>query len=131
LISNLTEEGTESRFLHIHNLDIEDKHRGLLTTTHLADITGIRVRLDDGREVEISNWRLVKDRVPGHCITGNRNVEIANYGNATLDIQFGQGLPYEGNAVVPTCLQLAQLVLGIVTELARITGVWMEYRVVS
>lgn len=118
--------GYGESLVHLHNLDIEDKHRGLLDTTYFGDISGIRIRLDDGREVELGNWRLVRDRVAAHCITGNRNVQITNEGNATFDIKFGEGLPFDGESIVPTCTQLSQFVSGIVEELARIMRVLID-----
>ena len=55
--------GNGAGLWHLHTLDIEDKHRILLTTTHLTLISGIRVKLNNGREEEIGDWLIVPGQI--------------------------------------------------------------------
>ena len=56
--------GDGEALVHLHNLDIEDKHRIILAATHLAFVNGIRVQLDDGIEANIGDWLIV----PNACL---------------------------------------------------------------
>lgn len=112
---------------HLHALDIEDKHRILLTTTHLTFVQGIRIQLDNGIERDIGDWLIVPGHIAKHCIDGNRNVKVTQQGQPTFNVKFGDGLPFQGNPIIPTCHQLAQFVSDVVEQMAHIMRVLIKY----
>jgi hypothetical protein len=120
--------GYGEALFYLHSLDIEDKHRTILTTTVLTFVSGICIQLDNGTEVNIGDWLIVPNQVAENCINGNRDVKVIKQGQPAFHMEFSRGLPLGGHTVLPTCIQLAHYVTGVIQQLDHIMNVWMEYR---
>jgi hypothetical protein len=104
----------------LHNLNILDKHRLLLPVMQLQAILDIGAEDDRGCKVPIGTWLITKWRTAYYPCFGMSNVKITNQGKAALTIFFDNGLPMEGQSVLPTLLQLAELVTGVIDGIEEV-----------
>lgn len=104
--------GGDSILCALHRLDIIDKHRMLIPTVSIGALTHVNANIGP---VTFTDCTLAVGQggvlslldMPG-------DVEIEGYGKPTYAILFDKGQGFEGQAVVPTLLQLSQLVSGVV-----------------
>jgi hypothetical protein len=77
----------------LHTLDIEDKHRLLITKSEVSLIRGITVEDDAGVERHIGNWLAVNNQIADFGLNGMRNAKVKNKGQPSLNILFGNSPP--------------------------------------
>ncbi len=117
--------GTGEMLYHLHELDIEDKHRLLIAHRQFTLVRGITLRDDRGEEFEIGDWLIVPPHTASHPIEGHRRFEITGYGHASTHVTFGEGMPLEGQFVLPTLHQFTRLVTHVINcfeALRRVDG---------
>jgi hypothetical protein len=94
----------------LHAIDIIDKHRLLLAHLDFSYITGIRAIDDRGEEFEIPKWLFTPPHIMAYRCIGHSNIKITNNGKAMVAITFEDGLPFEGQTILPTLTDLAKMV---------------------
>jgi hypothetical protein len=104
--------GNESLWA-LHQLDILDKHRLLIPVLNVSFLTGIRIKHSEG-SFGLGQWAITGRRSALKRLTGLKNCEIADYGEPEVLVFFGEGFPFQGEAIVPTLHQLAEFVSGTV-----------------
>jgi hypothetical protein len=103
----------------LHALDIEDKHRLLISNLQWKWIRNVRYKDETGEVFVIPEWAGTSDHIP-RFPTGRRKVQIADNGNATLSIVFAQGLPLGGDHILPRLRQLALVVSRTIDNIERV-----------
>ena len=103
----------------LHQLDIEDKHRLLISYLQFQWIRGIHYKDEGGDVFEVPEWHATGERMP-RFPTGKRKVEVTDKGHASASIVFAHGLPLGGKHIFPTLNNLAgfvdRTVIGIKRE---------------
>lgn len=104
--------GGDTTLCALHRLDIIDKHQMLIPTVSVAALRHVNANigvmtLTDCTLTVGQGGVLTLASMPG-------DVEIEGHGEPTYAILFDKGQVFEGQAVVPTLLQLSQLVSGVV-----------------
>jgi hypothetical protein len=106
------------RFLFdLHDLDIEDKHRLLITKSEFSMVDGITIENDAGKELNIGTWLVVYGKVAAFPLNGWRNAKVKNQGLPSYSVRFGETLPFALDPVIPTMKQLSILVSGTIDEI--------------
>lgn len=116
--------GKGEMILSLHDLDIEDKHRLLIAHREYALITGMTAIDDRGEEFVIDDWLIVPPHTASQPFEGHRHFKITNYGTARIHVTFGEGMPLQGQFVLPTLLKLIELI-------SRLVGVFETIRSVA
>jgi hypothetical protein len=109
--------GGNNTLCALHSLDVIDKHRLLIPTISIAALTHVNAKigpmiLTDCTLVVGQGGVLNLASIPG-------NIEIEGQGQPAYAILFDKGQVFEGQAVVPTLLQLKQLVSGVVQTIEK------------
>lgn len=94
----------------LHDLDLTDKHKLLISTDQGSVIPTVRI----GRMV-IEGGHLIKTKCAFSLPVGT---EIEVLGNVLPSLMFAQGTPLAGQHVIPTLQELCDLTLGIVEAFA-------------
>lgn len=97
-------------FLHLHNLDIEDKHRLLIAHRQYTFIDGIIAVDDRGETFEVPRWLVVPPHTASQPFEGHEHFKITDNGKALTLATFGEGMPLQGKRVMPTLHHLVELV---------------------
>ena len=110
-------KGGDSTLCALHSLDIIDKHRLLIPTVSVAALTHVNAKIGpmtftDCTLVVGQGGVLNLASMPG-------DVEIEGHGQPAYAILFDKGQVFEDQAVVPTLLQLSQLVSGVVHTIEK------------
>jgi len=84
------ESGNGDAIWHLHQLDIEDKHRMLIANLVWTLIRGICCENGKGEKFTINATFIVgeDETLPYKCV-GHKNVKVTNMGNAVMDIEVG------------------------------------------
>jgi len=101
----------------LHGLDIEDKHRLLITKSEVSLIRGITVEDDAGIERVIGNWLAVNDQIAGSPLPAMRNAKVKNKGQPTLNILFGNSPPLPLAPVFGTIHRMTAEVIDALNQL--------------
>lgn len=110
--------GGNGQFLcSLNDLDIEDKHRFLITKTEFKYVDGIILVDDQGKEIPLDTWQVRDNLVASHIRDGLRNSHVKNHGRASFEVLFGDGLPFAGYTIVPAMRNLTKAVLATVGEI--------------
>lgn len=110
--------GGDGEFLcHLHDLDIEDKHRLLIAKAEFSFVDGITVEDDAGSEFTFGTWLVVYGKIADVPLAGNRNAKVKNEGQPSYSVRFGNALPFALEPVIPTMNQLAVLLGGTIDEI--------------
>jgi hypothetical protein len=100
-------EGGNNLMIHLHNLDITDKHGYLIPRLHMTAIWHVCAETETGTKIQLPDVRVVMPFVPSSIRTFERNVKITDHGEMTVTILFYQG-PLEGYPVEQTLLGFAR-----------------------
>ncbi len=103
------EEGDGQLIWALHRLDIEDKHRLLISYQQFQWIRGIHYKDEGGDVFEVPEWYATAESTP-RFPTGKRKVEVTDKGHASVSIVFAHGLPLGGKHIFPTLNNLAAFV---------------------
>jgi hypothetical protein len=106
--------GRGSFILHLHNLDIEDKHSLLIAHRQYTLIRGIMVVDEGNEEFCVDDWLIVPPHTASHPLPENRHFKVTNNGHARTHVTFGEGMPLQGRNVLPALHDLAKMVSSLV-----------------
>jgi hypothetical protein len=101
----------------LHSLDIVDKHRLLIPTISVAALTHVNAKI--GPMIFSDCTFMVDQSGVLNLASMPGDVEIEGHGQPTFAIFFDKGQVFEGQAVIPTLLQLSQLVSGVVNTIEK------------
>ncbi len=110
-------KGGNDALLSLHEMDITDKHLLLIPVVSVAGLTHVYgraggIRFEDCTFTVSGGGELGIARMPG-------DFELQSQGQPTFTIVFGRGQALQGQSVIPTLHQLAQLVSGIVQTIEK------------
>ncbi|MEW5913022.1 MAG: hypothetical protein AB1814_10730 [Thermodesulfobacteriota bacterium] len=108
-------KGGNDALYGLHRLDIMDKHQKPIITIKVVRLDSVRARDSRNNVIDGCSF-LVRGNGVLHAISGLGDLKIESYGKVALQVFFGNGLPYEGEPVIPTLKQLSELVSGIVDK---------------
>jgi hypothetical protein len=99
----------------IHDLDITDKHKLILPTVFLGGVPDVRTTFQSGTMITFEDCFIcpVHHGLLINVIAASADV-VGDQLNARFDIAFGDIEVFKNAPIVPTLLQLAQLVEGII-----------------
>lgn len=103
--------------LHLHNLDIEDKHRLLIAHREYTFINGMTAIDERGETFAIPQWLIVPPHTASEPFSGHEHFKITNNGQAVTLVTFGEGMPFQGKGLIPTLNTLVKLVKMVVDTL--------------
>ncbi len=100
----------------IHQLDIHDKHQLLIPVLNVLSINGVELEQENGQinTLTLALTGPITDRI--EVPFGSK---LKNYGHATFEVKFRDGIPAEGLEVIPTLKRFAWKVKRIVRTLQR------------
>jgi hypothetical protein len=111
-------QGGDSDIWAIHQLDIDDKHHLLIPVLNVLSIEGVELEQENG-QVDCLTLALTGP-IPG-WIEVPLGSKLKNYGHATFEVKFRDGIPAEGLEVVPTLRRFSAKTLEIVRILRRMS----------
>jgi len=103
----------------LHDLNILDKHRLLLPVMQVTSIVDFCAEDDRGNKCINATLVVTRNRTVT-VFESLGNIRITNKGKTIPLVPFDKGLPMEGQAVVPSLIQLTELVSGIVEGVAKV-----------
>ncbi len=110
-------EGGDFYIWAIHRLDIHDKHQLLIPVLNILAIDGVELEQEDRTidylTIVLTSHLPYRKVVPLGC-------KFKNYGQATFQVKFRDGIPAEGRDVIPTLKQFAQKTERVVRDLQRV-----------
>jgi hypothetical protein len=106
-------DGGNDALVALHKLNILDKHRLLLPVMQVTSIVDFCAEDDRGNRMVNATLVVTRDRAVT-LFASSGNIQITNEGKAVPLVFFDKGLPMEGQPVVPSLVQLTELVSGIV-----------------
>lgn len=109
-------EGGDADILAIHRLDIHDKHHLLIPVLNVLSIDGVELEQESG-QVDCLTLALTGP-IP-EWIEVPLGSKIKNYGHATFEVKFRDGIPAEGLEIIPTLKRFSTKTLRIVRLLQR------------
>jgi hypothetical protein len=106
----------------LHELNILDKHRLLLPVIHVGVLHGVGLEDDRGNQFTgltmlVEAGRVHTPNIPSH---GAADFKITNKGKPSLSVFFNEGLPTEGQLVLPTLKYFVELVSDIIEQFERV-----------
>ncbi len=102
-------DGASKSLWAFHSLDNDDKHNLILPTVTFATVSNINVTMGNGGSM--TNCGAGSDAArPMVIIHSDLPITVENNLNATVDIKFGDGTPFKDNPVIPTLLQISDVV---------------------
>jgi hypothetical protein len=107
-------EGGNDPLLALHELDIIDKHRLVIPVIQATELNGVDFHDDNGNEFCGTGFSVDRAGHIFNAIETSAKIHIDNYGQPSFEVLFDQGLPLEGEPIIPTLHQFAQLVTNIV-----------------
>ena len=102
--------GNGSSIWSLHALDIEDKHRLLITKKEWSWIRNIHCKDGRGECFTIPEWATIDPHTFTHICTGHQNVQVVDEGKATFSMVFGDDMPFYGKHILPTLRNLSHFV---------------------
>lgn len=100
----------------VHRLDIHDKHQLLIPVLNVLSIDGVELEQENG-QIDVLTLALtgpITDRI--EVPFGSK---LKNYGHATFEVKFRDGIPAEGLEVIPALKRFSWKVKRIVRTLQR------------
>lgn len=101
----------------LHQLDIMDKHKLLIPTIGVVQVT-VDAYDDNGNQF-VNNTLGVGAGGRLQAIATSARMHITNYRNPAFGVFFPEGAIFKGQPLVPTLKQLAQLVSGVVETIEK------------
>jgi hypothetical protein len=117
------EGGNGEAIFALHELNILDKHMLLLPVVQVGVVHGMSLQDDRGHEwtnltVLAEDGRVYFSNIP---LEDGSEIKVTDNGKPTVTIFFDKGLvPVENKPVLPTLIQLAQIVSDIVKQFERL-----------
>ena len=109
-------QGGDPDIWAIHRLDIYDKHHLLIPVLNVLSIDGVELEQENG---QIDCLTLALTGPLTNRIEVPFGSNLKNYGHATFEVKFRDGIPAEGLEVVPTLKRFSWKVTRIVRTLPR------------
>lgn len=101
----------------LHDLDIIDKHRMIITTIELAGLKNVRVEDSEGNLIGNLNFGVGRDRnTMNISVNTTDTLHIKDKGNPIFLLYFDIGLPRQRRHVVETLHEFTQLVDSIISR---------------
>lgn len=114
--------GNGELIFHLHNLDIEDKHRLLIAHRQFTVISGITLKNEEGEEWVIGDWIVIPSHTARESINGLKHFHVAKNGQATTRVTFGEGMPLEAQFILPALSAMTELVSRTVDRFEAISS---------
>jgi hypothetical protein len=110
-------KGGNDSLCALHSLDIADKHRLLLPVFSVAALTDVNGKAGG---VTFTNCTFAAGESGILNVLGMPGkFEFQGYGKPAISISFDKAQPLEGQPVIPTLQQLAQIVLGVIQTVEK------------
>jgi hypothetical protein len=106
-----------SSFIGLNQLDRTDKHRPIITTVVRSQFSIFPIENEDSIPVEAAGHFVVP--IGNKIITAGSAADLHNKNNCKppVEICFGPGEPFDNRSILPTLIQLMQLVSGLIETL--------------
>jgi hypothetical protein len=104
--------GGNDAFWALHDLDITDKHIELIEIDKLSAMISVDVEDDRGNRV-LGTFIASTGETPIHW-DGIGEIHIKNHSHPAPNVLFVEGLPTQGQPVIPALLQFAELVSSVI-----------------
>jgi hypothetical protein len=106
------ENGLHETLWRFNDLNNDDKHNLLIPAVTISNVTGVDVYWAGN---SATGNLFSNDAASPHGIAGfpggtNKTVTVKNNPTVAVDVSFGQGTPFEGEPVIPTLVQISNLV---------------------
>lgn len=102
----------------LHKVDIIDKHRLLIPTVGIVQVSGVCGHDDNNnRFTDITLGVDSGGRL--NAIATSSRMHITNYGQPAFDVLFPKDSAFEGQPLVPTLHQLSQVVSGVIDTIEQ------------
>ena len=107
----------------LHHMDIDDKHKLLLVVAVTAGIPDMQIRDAAGRSVltMLGTKTGIRDGAIAVSVPALTNVKLGQEADLPFEVEFPRGSVFERHALVPTLIQLTELVEGIVKRIAAVS----------
>jgi hypothetical protein len=105
----------------LHDLDVSDKHQFIIPVLQLMCFSDIRLEDDEHLVLEPGRDYFM-DSSCSVSIQGMGNFTLKDKGHAATNILFPIDVPFEGNPVIPSLLQLSQDVSGLIRAFGKFVG---------
>lgn len=112
------QRGNGDSIFVLHSLDIGDKHFRLTPIISVAALTHVHGRAGPATFTDCAFGVDAGGKVNVLAMPGK--FEFQGYGQPAFAVSFGKGQPFEGQAIIPTLHQLAQLVAGTVEAIEQV-----------
>lgn len=109
-------DGGNEAICALHEFDILDKHMLLLPVVQFGVLTDFALENDRGAEWTGLTFGLETGIV---YLPQRGKLKITNNGQASMFMYFDKGLPFENKPIIPTLIQFAELVSGIIESFER------------
>jgi hypothetical protein len=109
-------QGGDTDIWAIHRLDIHDKHHLLIPVLNVLSIDGVELEQENG-QVDCLTLALTGP-IP-EWIEVPLGSKLKNYGHATFEVKFRDGIPAEGLEVIPALRRFSAKTREIVWRLQR------------
>ncbi|MFB3040768.1 MAG: hypothetical protein ACE1ZS_03040 [Candidatus Poribacteria bacterium] len=106
----------KSNLYGLHRLDIADKHTSLIATTEFTGIPYFSIEGTQGPIATFINTRFspIKDGKVLFSIPPSENVKLGQKFIPSFGVTFATGQPFKGEPIVPTFVQLTELIKGVI-----------------
>lgn len=98
----------------MYRLNVLDKHRLLIPVMRVTALHDLRFEDDRGQELSVGIWLFTGNQFSMKPFPNRKNLKVTNKGKPSLLVLFDKGLPFQGEAILPTLKQFVELVSGIV-----------------
>jgi hypothetical protein len=114
------DNGGNEQFFALHKLDIQDKHRLILTVAHLEALPWVAIRYGPQGGMMASMTPFGTENGREVCrIPATSNVKIGDHLNPGLGVLFGQGIPLAGKPIPKTLHYLSEFSRVTIRQFAR------------
>ena len=103
----------------LHALDIQDKHRLLITHLDYTNIRGICAVDERGEKFTIPEWSISHPQVSTYLCEGHHNIKILDHGKAEVRTMFGEG-PMHGKFIRPVLDEMTEIVTDTIDRLRSV-----------
>ncbi|MDP8994054.1 MAG: hypothetical protein M3N07_03580 [Pseudomonadota bacterium] len=106
------ENGPHENLWRFNDLNNDDKHNLLIPTVAITNITGINITMPGGPSFRDNLHSGDATRPQAlYAVTGFLgNITVENNPTVSVDVRFGEGTPFKDEPVLPTFVQIAQVV---------------------
>jgi hypothetical protein len=117
-------KGGDNALWAIHDLDITDKHQLILPVVFLGGIPDVKTTFQSEIAITFQDYFIcpVHDGTQINVIAASPDMQVGEKLKARFDVTFGDIDIFKSQSIVPTLIQLAELVEGIIDRFERHVG---------